>query len=135
MAGKTIESPMDFYFPIAKETAKQIQKIIYEIAEEENLGEITESLKWGESSFSVNSGSPVRMDWKEETPDYFYIYFNCRTLLVETFRIVYESKLEFQGNRAIKFDLSKKIPFKILKDCLSVVMKYKKLKGLPLLGM
>ena len=111
-----------------------IRQAIYDTADELSLEPVSESLKWGEVSFSVASGSPVRIDWKAKTPEVCYIFFNCQTKLVETFRELYPEALQFSGNRAILLPVSSPLPISIIKHCLSLALTYKKVKHLPLLG-
>lgn len=111
-----------------------IRDIIYELEEELSLEPISESLKWGEVSFSVSSGSPIRVDWKTKTPEVCYIFFNCQTKLVETFRELYSEQLMFSGNRAILLPVSSPLPIGLIKHCLTLALTYKKVKHLPLLG-
>ncbi len=42
----------------------QLREIVFSVAEEFDLGEIEETLKWRELSYKSKNGSPVRMDWK-----------------------------------------------------------------------
>jgi hypothetical protein len=82
----------------------------------------------------VKGGSTVRFDWKERTPQHYFIFFNCKTKLVDTFRELYSDDLEFEGNRAIVLTLSDPIPRAILQHCIELSLTYKSIKHLPLLG-
>lgn len=75
------------------------------------------------------------MDWKQKTPSRYYLFFNCQTKLVDTFRELYSDSLEFQGNRAIILSLSAPLPEASIKTCLELALTYQKRKNLPLLGM
>lgn len=112
----------------------QLREVVFSIAEESNLGEVEETLKWGEPSYQVKGGSPVRMDWKEKYPDQYFLFFNCQTRLVETFRELYPETLEFEGNRAIVLYSNKKLPKKTIRHCIEMAMNYKSIRKLPLLG-
>ncbi|WP_242014604.1 DUF1801 domain-containing protein [Vibrio alginolyticus] len=114
---------------------EELRNTVLTIASELKLGEVEESLKWGEPSYSVKTGSPVRMDWKQKTPSRYYLFFNCQTKLVDTFRELYSDSLEFQGNRAIILSLSAPLPEASIKTCLELALTYQKRKNLPLLGM
>ena len=118
----------------ARVYANEIICLIYETAEADGLDKIDESLKWGEPSFKVRNGSPVRFDWKPKFPNNFFIFFNCKTILIDTFREFYGSILNFEGNRAIVLDLGEPIPKEILQHCISMAINYHKIKKLPLLG-
>jgi hypothetical protein len=81
-----VRTLIDSYPERAGRYLRDIRKLIFDIAAEESLGAITESLKWGEPSYSVKKGSPVRMDWKAKNPNSISIFFICTTTLIETFR-------------------------------------------------
>ncbi|MDO6427924.1 DUF1801 domain-containing protein [Thalassotalea sp. 1_MG-2023] len=112
----------------------EIRSMILQLASTHVLGDVTESLKWGEPSYSVKSGSPIRMDWKDKTPENYYLFFNCNTKLIATFRELYANELEFQGNRAIVLKRSSPLPKHVLSQCLRLGLTYQQIKHLPLLG-
>lgn len=118
----------------AKTMAEKVLALIYETAKQEGITTIEESIKWGEPSFKAPNGSPLRFDWKASTPDSFYIFFNCQTILIETFREIYGSTLKFEGSRAIVLDLTEELPKDILQHCITLALNYHSLKKLPLLG-
>lgn len=112
----------------------EIRAIIFEVAEDEEIGEVAESLKWSQPSYTSKSGSPVRMDWKPKNPDSISIYFNCKTSLIETFREIYGNSFKFIGNREIVLPLSENMPIAELRDFISMSLRYHSVKHLPLLG-
>lgn len=113
----------------------QLRKWILETAEEiMDLEELEETLKWGEPSFLTKNGSTIRMDWKAKSPDQYALYFSCSTSLVATFRAIYKNKFEFEGNRAIMFELNEELPEKEVKHCISMALRYHKIKHLSFLG-
>jgi hypothetical protein len=112
-----------------------LRQLILETAEEdEDIGEIEETLKWNEPSYLTKGGSTVRFDWKPKTPDQYAIYFNCKTTLIETFKEIYLDDFVYEGNRAIIFQLGDEIPQNALKHCIALSFKYHHIKHLPLLG-
>jgi len=46
----------------------QLRNLILSTAEELQTDVVQESLKWGEPTYTVKSGSPIRIDWKENSP-------------------------------------------------------------------
>ncbi|WP_286272978.1 DUF1801 domain-containing protein [Thalassotalea hakodatensis] len=112
----------------------EVRTMILQLASTLDLEEVTESLKWGEPSYSVKSGSPIRMDWKEKIPENYFLFFNCNTTLVATFRELYPDELEFQGNRAIVLSRSSHLPKNVISHCLTLALTYQQIKHLPLLG-
>lgn len=118
----------------AKARFLALRKLILDVAKAEELGEIEETLKWGEPSFKSKTGSPVRIDWKSKNPEIVSLFFSCNTKLVATFREVFPEAFEYEGNREIKLPLSGSLPTKELTQCIGMALNYHKLKSLPLLG-
>ncbi|EGQ9765821.1 DUF1801 domain-containing protein [Vibrio alginolyticus] len=131
---KVVKARFDEYPENVRLRLEELRNLVFQIASELELGEIDESLKWGEPSYSVKTGSPLRMDWKLKSPNNYYLFFNCQTKLVDTFRELYGAELEFQGNRAIVLSLSKQLPETAIKSCLELALSYQQRKSLPLLG-
>lgn len=112
-----------------------LRELIIETAKEtEQVSSLEETLKWGEPSYLTPVGSTVRIDWKEKTPDQYAMYFQCTSRLVETFRLVFGSKFQYEGKRAIIFKMKQKIPVEELKACIRAALTYHKVKSLQTLG-
>lgn len=125
----------EHYPPAARERLLALRELIYQTASElGDVGGIEESLKWGEPSFKTASGSPVRIDWKASSPDRYAMYFHCGSKLVDTFRELHGDCLQFEGNRAIVFEIDQELPVDVVKQCLSMALRYHRIKHLPLLG-
>lgn len=124
------------HYPVkAKSVFNNVRKIVISAAKASGgLDNTTETLKWGEPSYLADGGSTVRMKWTEKEPDQFFLYFNCNSILVETFKELYRDEFTYDGNRAMSFPLKGKIPTAALKHCITMSMQYHKLKKLPLLG-
>lgn len=137
MALKTdskIKDKLETYPESARSQLLNIRDVIFAVAEEESLGEVVESLKWGEPSYLVKTGSAIRMDWKAKSPTTVSIYFNCQSRLIDTFREVYRDTFTYAGNREMILPIADELPLLELKACLSMAMRYHKIKHLPLLG-
>lgn len=111
-----------------------LRELILETANESAIGELEETLKWGEPSYLAKKGSTIRMDWKAKTPNQYAMYFKCTSKLVETFREVYGNQFKYEKNRAIVFELEDEVPKEELKECIRLALQYHSLKHLPLLG-
>ncbi|MFW9687145.1 DUF1801 domain-containing protein [Vibrio parahaemolyticus] len=131
---KAVKDRFDEYPDNARVRLEELRNLVFQVASELELGEVDETLKWGEPSYSVKTGSPLRMDWKLKSPNNYYLFFNCQTKLVDTFRELYGDELVFQGNRAIVLTLSKPLPETVIKSCLELALTYHQCKNLPLLG-
>jgi hypothetical protein len=113
-----------------------LRKLIIDTASEnEDIDEIEETLKWGEPSFVTKHGSTLRIDWKQNSPDQYALYFQCTTRLVETFKMVFGKKFQYDGKRAIIFQLDDELPVEELKQCINATLNYHKVKSLRALGM
>ena len=112
-----------------------LRQLVFDVASEtEGVGELEETLKWGEPSYVAKGGSTIRIDWKESVPDQYAMYFHCKTKLVDTFKELYSDRFTFEGNRAIVFYENDEIPVEDLKHCISLSLTYHARKKLPLLG-
>lgn len=112
-----------------------LRNLVIATAEETaGIDELEETLKWGEPSFVTKSGSTLRMDWKEKSPEQYAMYFQCTSRLVGTFRVVFEHEFQYEGNRAIVFQLNQKIPELALKECIKATLTYHDVKHLMTLG-
>lgn len=110
------------------------QLVLVTASETEGVGNVEETLKWGEPSYLTKSGSTIRMDWKKAKSNQYAMYFHCKTKLVDTFRELYRGTFKFEGNRAIVFNEDDEIPVIELKHCISLSLTYHRKKHLPMLG-
>lgn len=123
------------YPPLVRKKLLTLRKIIYDVAENDpGIGELEECLKWGEPAYLTKQGSAVRINWKASSPDHFFVYFHCQTILIETFKELYGDSFSYQGNRALIFNLNNDIPLTALKHCIFLSLNYHRIKHLPLLG-
>lgn len=112
-----------------------LRQLVFDTASEiEGVGEIEETLKWGEPSYLAKGGSTIRMDWKSSKPSQYAMYFHCATKLVDTFKELYRDILKFEGSRAIVFNENDEIPVEELKHCIALSLTYHSRKKLPMLG-
>ena len=87
----SVERVFAAYPPAMRKKLLTLRELILRTAAEtEGVGELEETLKWGEPAYltsSTASGSTIRIDWKKKRPNEYAMYFNCQTTLVETFRL------------------------------------------------
>ena len=104
-----------------------LRELIFKTAAATNgVGEIEETLKWGEAAYVTKnkSGSTVRIDWKKKDPDHYAMYFHCQTNLVETFRTIFPHDFKFEGNRALVFSLNDEVRQDSLSMCIAASLTY-----------
>lgn len=104
-----------------------VRSLIFQTAlENESIGTLTETLKWGEPAYlteATKSGSTLRIAWKKSMPDQYGLYFNCRTTLVDTFRTLFP-ELVYEGNRAIVLSADEEPPWDSLSICIGATLTY-----------
>ncbi len=131
--GKTVKNSafwpvFEAYSQPRRDRLLQLRALIFETARQtEGVGELEESLKWGQPTYSTvrpKSGSPIRIDAVKNSGTQYAAYFICTTNLVETFRQYYPDSFTFQGNRALIFDTGKPLPKQELPHCLAMAMTY-----------
>lgn len=105
-----------------------LRQLILETASvTEGVGELEETLKWGEPSYltpKTKSGSTIRIDWKKTQEEQYAMYFKCTANLVIAFRERYPTEFRYGGNRSIIFKIDDEIPVKELKNCISLALAY-----------
>lgn len=125
---ENVADVFDGYTGAAQEKLLALRALIFETAATtEGVGELQETLKWGQPSYltpETKSGSTIRIDAIKDDPAHVAIYFHCQTNLVPTFRDMYGDKLTFEGNRALVLETKKKLPEKELRHCLSQALTY-----------
>ena len=90
-----------------------LRALIVRLAQETaGVGEIEESIKWGQASFATvrpKSGTPIRIDGNEEAGTYS-LFVPCSTSLISGFRETHPDMFDYHGNREIRLDLNAPIP-------------------------
>jgi|TARA_B110000211_G_C13859686_1_gene455936 hypothetical protein len=129
-----LESKFASYPIEAQKQLENVRRLILTVAQDNGLGAVEETLKWGEASYLVNGGSTIRIDWKPKDPDVIKVYFHCQTTLVETFKEIYRDDFEYEGKRAIVIPLNAEVKEGPLGHCIELALKYHSVKHLPLLG-
>ena len=111
-----------------------LRQLIYDTAASiEEIGELEETLKWGEPSYLTpisKSGSTIRIAWKESQKEQYSIFFKCTANLVPAFKEKFPQKFRFGGNRSIDFNLEDDVPVKELQKCIALALTYHRNKKL-----
>ena len=112
----------------------RLRRLVLEVAQTLDAAPLEESLKWGEPSYRAPQGTPIRMDWKARSPDEYALYFTCTTRMIPVIQTVFGDTFRYEGTRALLFDLDAPLPEAPLRACLGAALRYKRVRGLPLLG-
>ncbi|MTI87528.1 MAG: DUF1801 domain-containing protein [Balneolaceae bacterium] len=123
-----VQQKYDAYPDHIRPKMQSLRNLIYEVAQTtEGVGELEETLKWGEPAYlpsQTKSGTTIRIDWKPKKPDQIGMYVNCNTTLVDTYRTLFEDVLEFEGNRAVILPVDQPLPQKPLMICIRMALRY-----------
>lgn len=103
------------------------QLILETAAATDRVGDIEETLKWGEPSYltpQTKSGSTIRLGWKAAEADHYAMYFKCTANLVPAFRERFPTEFTYGGDRSIVFKLDEQVPVKELRSCIALALTY-----------
>ena len=105
-----------------------LRSLIFETASENPaIGKLQETLKWGEPAFlttATKSGTTIRINRHKKSDSKYALYVHCQTNLVERYKQLYGNILEFEGDRAVVFDVDKEIPTDAVKHCIERALTY-----------
>jgi len=123
-----VEDVFNSYPQKIKSKLMFLRQLIFDTAASiEGIGEIEETLKWGEPSYLTSkskSGSTIRIAWKKSQKEYYSIFFKCTADLVPAFKEKFPQQFNFGGNRSIDFNLNDDVPVKELKQCIALALTY-----------
>jgi Domain of unknown function (DU1801) len=118
----------EHYPPVARRKLLALRELIFATAAKTNgVGKLEETLKWGEPAYltsETKSGSTIRIAWKKTKPHQYAMYFNCNTNLIERFRTRFRHTFNFEGNRAIVFEVSELPDTEALTLCIAEALTY-----------
>ena len=130
-----VKAVFDRYPNALRQKLLALRKLILTTAAHmREVGDIEETLKWGEPSYLAKGGSTIRINARTDQADQYAMYFHCKTRLVDTFKVLYGNIFQYEGNRAIIFNVEDEIPIEALTHCVSLSLSYHRRKNLPLLG-
>lgn len=123
-----VEEVLNFYPKEVKSKLMPLRRLIYETAASfDEIGEIEETLKWGEPRSLTPksiSGSTIRNAWKVSNKQQYSIFFKCTANLVPAFKEKFPQKYTFGGNRSIEFNLTDDLPIKELKQWIALALAF-----------
>ncbi len=128
IADSAVKAVFESYPPDVRESLLNLRSLILETAAERNeVGELQETLKWGQPSYLTvkpKSGSTIRIDQVKGQAGRYALYCHCQTTLIEDFRALYPDEFRFEGNRAVLFDAADKLDEAALRHCIALALTY-----------
>jgi len=123
-----VKSAFDNYSASSRKTLLEIRRLILNCAaQDETIGQITETLKWGEPAYLTEksrSGSTIRLGSDDHKPDCVAVYFNCQTTLVKDIQSKFPDVFECENNRVLYLSIQKPLPKEQLSQCLTMALRY-----------
>ena len=105
----------------------KLRELIFAAAfEQPIIGELEETVKWGEASFTPvrkNIGSSVRLQPRKNGD--VALMFICTTGLVEWFQDIYPGVFKTQGKRALVFSAGENMPEPEIKHVIAMALTHK----------
>ncbi|AWM09542.1 hypothetical protein [Bradyrhizobium symbiodeficiens] len=112
--------------PIGKRLLQVRALIFATAAAHEEVGRLTETLKWGEPAYLTDesgSGSTIRLGRVKDSA-HAAILFNCKTTLIDSFRERFPDRFEYRQTRALLLPMAGRLPKRELSVCLSLALTY-----------
>lgn len=123
---RPVKEVFDAYTGPIRDSLLKLRSLVFEVASEtDGVGPLTESLKWGQPSYSAEqtgSGTAVRLHNFES--DKVAVFVNCQTSLIETFRGLCP-ELNYSKNRAIVLTPEEPLPIRELALFIEMAFTYK----------
>lgn len=127
-----VAAAFEAFGPTQRATLLALRDIVLETAAAHPaVGEIEESLKWGEPAYRprrARTGTTVRLGVSPKSPHACAIFVNCKTSLLSTYRELYPEVFAFEGERAVIVPASGILPADAVGHCVSLALTYH-LKG------
>jgi len=101
-----------------------VRALIFEIAAGlPDAARMSETLKWGQPSYAVPTGTPLRLGLTRDGQP--ALFAHCQTRVVADARAVLDTALEFEGNRAILVPMDRPFPDAALRQVIHAALTYR----------
>lgn len=117
----------DAYPPVLRSPLLELRRLILETAVEADVGDMVETLKWGQPAYlttTPRTGTTIRIDAIKGSADRYAMYVNCKTTLLESYRLLYPDAFEFEGQRAVILSITSPPSITALKHCIAMALTY-----------
>ena len=110
----------------------KLRSLILDTAQQTDaVGEIEETLKWGQPSYLTvrpKTGTTIRIDRDTSGAGDIPLYVNCQSSLVSDWRLLFP-ELTYRGDRSVHFRLSDPWPEDALSQMITMALTYHKAKA------
>ena len=123
-----VQSVFDAYGDDVRPHLLALRELIFATATRtERCGDVVECLKWGQPAYltqNPKSGTTIRIDAAKSDPADYAIYFHCQKRMISTLRNLYEDRLVFDGNRAIRLTAADPPPDDVIRHSIAMALTY-----------
>ncbi|MGB7338360.1 MAG: DUF1801 domain-containing protein [Phototrophicaceae bacterium] len=124
---RDVQAIFDAYPDAVRAKLTQLRELIVTVVSENpNIGELEETLKWGQISYLPKKrkvGTTIRID-QVKNSNQIALYVPCSTTLIDTYRTIYGDDFSYDGDRAILLNLEDDLPVDKLKICIELALTY-----------
>lgn len=108
----------------ARPVLVRLRGVIFDVASTvPGAGDVSETLKWGQPSYAVSTGTPLRLGvTKTGIPS---LFVHCQTSVVSDARSVLAADLQFEGNRAVLVAQDTAFPEAALRQVIHAALSYR----------
>ncbi len=128
IADPAVAAVFDSYERDIREALLDLRELIFAVADETpGVGDLEETLKWGQPSYvtrSPRSGTTIRLGPAPSGSPRYAMYVHCQTTLIATFRSRYADTFDFDGKRALVLDPGRALDVKALAECIAMALTY-----------
>ncbi|MDB5525576.1 MAG: hypothetical protein JWM58_3339 [Rhizobium sp.] len=124
-----VQAVFDRHPPVLRDKLLALRAAILDVAAEENLGPIEETLKWGQPSYLTanGSGTTIRIDRDDTHGGAIALYVNCKSSLVGEWRDRFPEMI-FGGDRSLHLTLDAGLDDPRLRICIADALTYHRRK-------
>lgn len=122
----TVQAAFDAMPSVPRTQLMALRSHILDIAATLPVGQIAESLKWGQPSYATphtKAGTPVRLALTKDGD--IAVLTHCQTTVMSDFRALAPPDMRFDGNRALLLDPAAPLPLGEITPLITAALTYR----------
>ncbi|MFP7570151.1 DUF1801 domain-containing protein [Marivita sp. S2033] len=120
----SVAPAFDAMSPEHRRILETLRSLIHDVADATpGVGAVTESLKWGQPSYAVSTGTPLRLGLTKDESAALFVH--CQTRVIADARAVFSQDLCFEGNRAVLIPTDNPVPVEPLRQVICSALTYR----------
>lgn len=122
-----VDAVFNGYPPALRPALLELRRLILDTAVDAGVGPLLETLKWGQPAYLTagpRTGATLRIDALKGSLDQYAMYVNCKTTLMDSYRLMYPDAFQYEGQRALIFSTASTPPEAPLRHCIALALTY-----------